>query len=138
MAEQINTTKVRMGTVIPVRNLKQKFGAADVYYAVKVESEAGNPEMWLLLTAGELNRLPAYDCGDWADGLKKGRLYPFSKVGTASNKYILNIRATTGKPDEYKDRTVIIGERLLSKSALRAAQNPEDIPEQDLLSDLLD
>lgn len=138
MAVQLNNEKVRMGTVLPVRNQKQKFGAARVYFAIKVESEDGRVEQWLMLTVGELEKLPVYDCGEWTEELKKGRLYPFSKEGQAGHKYLLALKTVTWKPDQYEGRIVLLGDKLLEKAAQRAQKNAEDIPEQCMIADLLD
>ena len=110
MAKQLNNVSVKMGTVIPVDNQDQKPTANSVYYALKVEDVTGKNEEWLLFTERELYEvLPEMTMWEGFQSGKKGRLFPCK-----------------------------ISERQIRVARHRALTNPEDIPDQSWISDMLD
>ena len=129
MAKQLTNDKVLMGNVLPVQNLKQKFGENTNYLAVKTEDESGIHEEWLLFTKKELERT-VLDIGGLTVLMKPGRVYHYN-VGKRKS-FIVKL-VFNGCP-----QTVVIGRSIIERARKRAGRNPEDIPRQSKLADMLD
>lgn len=129
MAKQLTDAKVLMGNVIPVENLKHRFGENLNYLAVKTEDESGDNEEWLLFTKKELERT-VLDMGGLTALMKPGRVYRYN-VGKRRS-FVVRL-VFNGCP-----QTVLIGKSIVERARKRASRNPEDIPKQSKLADMLD
>lgn len=131
MAEKLDDSKVRMGTVIAVRNLERGRFESEKYFALKVEDSDGGHEHWLLFTGHELSLFTLFTVEKLTDNLKEGRMYAISgRKGVQS--YLTRISCGG------EEQVVRIPAHLHAVAMKRAEENPEDIPSQSFLSDLMD
>lgn len=141
MATLLNDAKVEMGRALPVQNTNKARLATDKYYAVKLEDITGEVENWYLFTRHEIDTFPRM-CFDLADEMKRGRIYTCTKQESLDNKgairYLISIEFPDTEDKEYKLETIMIPAGILLKGMKRAEKNPEDIPSQSLLQDLMD
>jgi hypothetical protein len=141
MANQLNNAKVEMGRAIPVQNTNKARLATDKYYAIKLEDFSGEVENWFLFTRHEIDSFQRMDF-DLASEMKRGRIYNCSKTESSeklgSIKYLISIEFPDSEDQEYTLETIMIPAGVALKGMKRAEKNPEDIPSQSALSDLLD
>lgn len=128
MAEQLDREKVRMGNMILMRNEKRRTNENSEYFALKVENEDGGRERWLLLTRTECARLARFS-GSLVNAMKPGRLY--AACDRRGPLYLVRI-------GNWKESAVRISTYWLARMEARARKNPEDLPKQGKLADLLD
>lgn len=139
MAKQLNNVPVKMGTVIPVDNQDQKPTASSVYYALKVEDVTGKNEEWLLFTERELYEvLPEMTMWEGFQSGKKGRLFPCYRQDRMPQYITMIERPARNDVNVYVTVAVKISERQIRVARHRALTNPEDIPEQSWIGDMLD
>ena len=129
MALKLTNDKVLMGKVLPVFNLGKRKLESEKYFAVKIEDESGKKEEWLLFTEKELERT-TIDMGYITEMWKPGRVHPHNIGGKKS--YAVKLLVDNGV------KTVLIGQSYLDRARERAKKNPEDIPSQSAIADLLD
>ena len=141
-AEKLDSTPVRMGYVIPIRNQNKHMLACDTYFAVKTEDITGKREEWLMFSESELYFRPRVLIqGDILDGLKLGRLYGWGEeTPTGYASYIVRLMPPKSWLDRWGTRpaTVLIPYKTYLRALTRTRKNPEDIPSQSRLGDLLD
>lgn len=141
MAEQLNTVSIEMGRAIPMKNTNKARLATDKYYAIKVEDLSGTVEHWLLFTRHEIDSFTRIDF-DLTDKMKRGRLYNCSKSTAKDDNYSIRYIIALEFPDEedkeYKLETIMIPAGVALKGMRRAERNPEDIPAQSVLADMMD
>ena len=130
MVLKLTKDKVAMGTILPVQNLGKKINENLKYFALKIEDEDGKKEEWLLFTEKEINQRSELDMGYITDMWKPGRIHPHN-VGKQKSYAVKILLESTPK-------TILIGKSVLETARKRAKRNPEDIPRQSRLSDLLD
>lgn len=129
MVKKLTNAAVKMGAILPVKNLKKKHPTeADDYVCVHVEDVTGKNEYALLLTRNEYIALP---CAAIGIKLKPGRLYPL-QLGWV-DRFIATFIDTDGV-----ECTVTIGVKALESFKARALKNPEDVPKKSMLTNLLD
>lgn len=143
MAEHLNNRKIEMGVALPVKNQQPAFGAAAKYYALKVECEGGDPEYWLLFTEKELYSLPLRKGSSWSKDLKLGRLFELSLPGKDSStpsfgQFLCRIKRPVRGTEEYEEVLVWASGKKMNVALERAKRNPEDIPKQSWLQDMMD
>lgn len=141
MAKQLNNVQIEMGVAIPMQNTNKARLATDKYYAIKVEDLSGTTESWLLFTRHEIDSFPRMSF-DLADKMKRGRIYNCTKTEALENKgairYLIAIEFPDENDEEYTLETIMIPAGVALKGMKRAEKNPEDIPTQSLISDVLD
>ena len=141
MANQLNNAKVEMGRAIPVQNTNKARLATDKYYAIKLEDVSGAVENWFLFTRHEIDSFPRM-CFDLAAAMKRGRIYTCTKQDTLDNngaiRYLIAIELPDEADETYTLVTIMIPAGVALKGMKRAEKNPEDIPQQSILSDMLD
>lgn len=141
MAEQLNTVAIEMGRAIPMKNTNKARLATDKYYAIKVEDLSGTVENWLLFTRHEIDTFPRM-VFDLADEMKRGRIYTCTKKESLDNngaiRYLIAIEFPDEADENYTLETIMIPAGIALKGMKRAEKNPEDIPQQSIVSDMLD
>ena len=131
MAKKLDNTKVGMGVLIHVANLKRKPAANEDYYALKVEMLDGKNEHWLLFTQADLVRHKVEIKGI-TDQMKLGRLYPDGLSLPTTKTCYVRFR------DGDTEKTILLTDYHYRLAKARAERNPEDIPSQSFISDLMD
>ena len=129
----------KMGHLYKVANTRKKSTANAWYYAVKLEDADTGEEFWAMFTECQWVSFTAF----WAP--KKywlrealGKLGQFRKMPrNGKNGIIVTIDVSHVKKDGQA-LIVQITESALLKARARAEKNPEDIPYQSKLADLLD
>lgn len=137
MPKQLNDAKIVMGRAIPMQNSNKARLANDKYYAIKTEDISGDVEQWLMFTRLEIDKFPRVNF-DMADNMKLGRIYNISPADKDTVRYIISIEVPDEADKEYSKITIMIPAGVALKGLRRAKKNPEDIPEQSMLADLLD
>lgn len=131
MAEKIDDFKTVMGQMIMVKNQNKVATANEQYVAIHVEDEDGENERCLLFTEIELSDMEKIEMSLLKKHMVKGRLY---SANINQRKVFLCL---------IKNR---IGEEVIFRfspfevahAEKRAAKNPEDLPEKDFITDLMD
>jgi hypothetical protein len=141
MATQLNNVKIEMGRAIPMKNTNKARLATDKYYAIKVEDLSGEVENWLLFTRHEIDSFQRMSF-DLADKMKRGRIYNCTKVESLENngaiRYLIAIEFPDEADEVYTLETIMIPAGVALKGMKRAEKNPEDIPQQSALADMMD
>lgn len=137
MATQLNDAKIVMGRAIPVQNSNKARLAQDKYYAIKTEDLSGEVEQWLMYTRYEIDSFCRIDF-DLADSMKLGRIYNITPRDKNTIKYIIKIEVPDEEDKEYTEVVVMIPSGVALKGLRRAEKNPEDVPAQSVISDMLD
>lgn len=134
MAKQIDNEKIKMGNLIKVENTeRQAPNETFSHYALKVEDADGKNERWLLFTPRQFQAASTFISYNLADLMKSGRLYKAFKYGTNRVWYYCRI----GNQDSGSLLLKLTARQLATAEA-RATKNPEDVPKQGILSDLMD
>lgn len=118
-----------MGFAIPVANKGRKPHEKSLYFALKVEDQTGKKEEWLLFTKKELER-SVLDMGLVTEAWKPGRVYPH--VVGSRKSFAVKIVTDAGA------KAYLIGASVLESARKRALKNPEDVPKQSILDDMMD
>lgn len=143
MAQMIDDTPVKMGYLIPVRNTQRVSTLEGTeYYALKVEDFRGDDERWLLLTEGDVRGLsPRVEDGstrDWKPGRIMVRMATRSRCWSNLLKVVLPKVLNPGKDEAERTVLVCLPEAKLARGLARAKDNPEDVPSQGILADMMD
>lgn len=143
MATQLDSTEVKMGTVIPVLNTEKKNTLeSNTYYALKIEDHTGDNEEWLLFTAGEVRRLIPKTMDEVASKWKPGRIV--YRFGDAKGANWINVLLVVGPVTRSwslipgRPSLIHLPDSMLKRARERAKANPEDIPKMSWLQDLRD
>lgn len=131
MAEKIDDFKTVMGQMIMVKNQNKVATANEQYIAIHVEDEDGENERCLLFTEIELSDMEKIEMSLLKKHMVAGRLY---SANINQRKVFLCLT---------KNRA---GENIIFRfspfeiahAENRASKNPEDIPQKDFLTDLMD
>lgn len=128
MAEHLDKNRIEMGSLLLVKNLKRHPNENKQYYALKVENYLGDNEEWLLFTEREFRtQFKPFWVETVTDELKNGRMLQIN-----NDSFLLNVKHGD-KVNPFK-----ITRRLHDLALTRAKRNPEDIPAQSKIADLLD
>lgn len=137
MAKQLTEDKVKMGYLLPVENLEKKPNENESYLAVKLENQTGEDEVWMLFSEKEISSRQTLELPDM-DEPKLGRAF---RVGIGKRMYSAFALISCKDLENWKKgekKILLFSCRVLDRAKTRAKKNPEDIPTQSFLSDLLD
>ena len=131
MAEKIDDFKTVMGQMIMVKNQNKVATANEQYIAIHVEDEDGENERCLLFTEIELSDMEKIEMNLLNKHMVRGRLYS-AKINQR-NTYLCLIKNRIGEEIIFRFSPFEI-----AHAENRASKNPEDIPQKDFLTDLMD
>lgn len=134
MANQIDNEKVKMGNLIKVENTeRQAPNETFSHYALKVEDADGKNERWLLFTPRQEMAISKIVSVEIAALMKPGRIYKGLKIHGKRPMALCRI----GNQNDGNEIWAFTANQI--KTAERRAQkNPEDVPKQGILSNMLD
>lgn len=134
MAKQIDNEKVKMGNLIKVENLNRKApNATLIHYALKIEDSDGGNERWILFTERQKMAISKIVSCEISELMKPGRIYKGVKQSGQKPVALCRIGNLNGGFEIW-----ILTSKQIATAERRAKCNPEDIPKQSKLSDLLD
>ena len=129
--EQLEDKKVKLGSLIKVKNTNKRKLENDVYVALQVEDLNGDNERCLLFTEIEIADMEKVQC-DWIEkDLVAGRIYPIT-IGNRQTNLI--------KVFNQNDSTKLfrVSNTQLKRAEKRAAKNPEDLTKKSWFTNLID
>ena len=131
MAEKLTNTTVKLGNVIPVKNVDRKNWEVNEFISIQIEDREGDNERCLLFTQLEYSLLKdvVLPC-ECTKALVTGRLYPAALYG----RDVFFVRVI----EKGTPRLVQIGKTILAKVDKRAKAHPKSVTKKSLIRDLLD
>lgn len=131
MAEKIDDFKTVMGQMIMVKNQEKVATANERYVAIHVEDENGLNERCLLFTEIEIADMEKIYMDLLKSTMVAGRLY-----SARIDKKPVYLCLVKNRNNE--EMILRISPFKLSQAENRAFKNPEDLPEKDFLTDMMD
>ena len=131
MAEKIDDFKTVMGQMIMVKNQEKVATANERYVAIHVEDENGENERCLLFTEIEIADMEKIYMDFLKSTMVAGRLY-----SARIDKKPVYLCLVKNRNNE--EMILRISPFKLSQAENRAFKNPEDLPEKNFLTDLMD
>ena len=134
MAKQIDDEKIKMGNLIKVENTeRQAPNETFSHYALKVENADGKNERWLLFTPRQQMAISKICSVEIAALMKPGRIYKGVKIQGKRLMALCRIGNQNGGNEIWA-----LTANQIKTAEKRAKKNPEDVPKQGILSNLMD
>lgn len=142
MAKMLTNDSVIIGYLLPMENMERTPSEKERYYALKIEDSSGKNEEWLLLTENEILSRQIFSVEDLTKDWKLGRCFT-TRIGRRTYS-ACRIRICETMSNEKitfpgkTELTLLFTRSMISSGRKRREKNPEDIPRQCKLRDLLD
>lgn len=154
-ATKLYDLDVKMGNLVPVKNMGKKWNEADNYNSIKIEDEHGGNERYVLFTDDELKSFSKVlsSLSDYlfnkihgsnytiCSEMKYGRLYltdTKSVTGNWVKAYLLKVRIRNKEDGQYDTTVFRIPYSKLKRAEARGKRNPEDLAVVSWFANLFD